>query len=39
MDDFPIWLKAVVCLLVGGTVLYTAGMMIYSIVGRNPVLE
>ena len=29
MEDFPLWLKAIVWLVVGGTVLYTAGAIIY----------
>jgi hypothetical protein len=30
MEDFPIWLKLLIWLTVGGTVAYAAGMMIYS---------
>ena len=29
MEDFPIWLKAVIYLTVGGTVLYAVGAVVY----------
>ena len=30
MEDFPIWMKLLIWLIIGGTVAYAAGMMIYS---------
>jgi hypothetical protein len=33
MEDFPIWLKALIWLVVGGTIVYTVGMIIYSGLG------
>jgi len=33
MEDFPIWVKILIWLIVGGTVAYAAGMMIYSFMG------
>lgn len=30
MDDFPIWLKALVWLTIGGTVIYVIGAALYS---------
>jgi hypothetical protein len=30
MEDFPIWLKMLVWLTVGGTIAYAVGAMIYS---------
>jgi hypothetical protein len=30
MEDFPIWLKLLVWLIIGGTVVYAVGAMIYS---------
>jgi hypothetical protein len=30
MEDFPIWLKMLVWLIVGGTILYAIAMAIYS---------
>jgi hypothetical protein len=30
MEDFPIWLKLLIWLTIGGTVAYVAGMVIYS---------
>jgi hypothetical protein len=30
MEDFPILMKLLIWLIVGGTVAYAAGMMIYS---------
>jgi len=30
MEDFPIWMKLLIWLIIGGTVVYAAGMMIYS---------
>jgi len=30
MEDFPIWLKLVVWLIVGGTVVYVVGAIVYS---------
>ena len=32
MEDFPIWLKALVWLTVGGTIAYAIGAMIYTAV-------
>jgi len=29
MEDFPIWLKAVIYLMIGATVLYTVGAFAY----------
>jgi predicted membrane channel-forming protein YqfA (hemolysin III family) len=31
MEDFPIWLKLLVWAIVGGTVIYVVGAIIYSI--------
>jgi hypothetical protein len=33
MEDFPIWLKLMVWLIIGGTVVYAVGAMIYSGMG------
>jgi hypothetical protein len=30
MEDFPIWLKALIYLIIGGTVLYTVAAILYS---------
>jgi len=30
MEDFPIWMKLLIWLVIGGTMVYAAGMMIYS---------
>jgi hypothetical protein len=30
MADFPIWLKVLVWLIVGGTVVYAIGAMVYT---------
>lgn len=30
MEDFPIWLKALIWLTVGGTVIYVIGAALYS---------
>jgi hypothetical protein len=30
MEDFPIWLKLIVWLIIGGTMAYAAGAAIYS---------
>jgi membrane protein required for beta-lactamase induction len=30
MEDFPIWLKVLVWLIVGGTVVYAIGAMVYT---------
>lgn len=30
MEDFPLWLKLIVWLIVGSTVIYTVGAMLYS---------
>jgi len=29
MEDFPVWLKMTIWLIVGGTVLYALGAMVY----------
>jgi len=29
MEDFPIWLKAVIYITIGATVIYTVGELIY----------
>jgi hypothetical protein len=29
MEDFPIWLKTTIWLIVGSTVLYTVGQIVY----------
>ena len=34
MDDFPIWMKVLVWLIIGGTVAYAGGMMIYATMVR-----
>lgn len=33
MEDFPLWLKLLVWLTIGGTVLYAIGAMIYAAIG------
>jgi hypothetical protein len=30
MEDFPLWLKLLIWLIIGGTVLYAGGAAIYS---------
>jgi len=30
MDDFPIWMKLLIWLIIGGTIAYAGGMSIYS---------
>jgi hypothetical protein len=30
MEDFPIWLKALIWLVVGGTIVYAIGAVIYT---------
>ena len=34
MDDFPIWMKLLVWLIIGGTVAYMGGMMVYTAMSR-----
>ena len=34
MEDFPIWLKAVIYLTIGATVLYTVGAFVYYNLSR-----
>ena len=34
MDDFPIWMKFLVWLIIGGTAAYMGGMMIYTAMSR-----
>ncbi len=31
MEDFPIWLKALIWLVVGGTLVYAIGAVIYTV--------
>lgn len=30
MEDFPLWMKLLIWLIIGGTVAYAAGMAIYT---------
>jgi len=30
MEDFPMWLKLVMWLIIGSTVIYTVGALVYS---------
>lgn len=30
MEDFPLWMKLVIWLIIGGTMAYAVGMMIYT---------
>jgi hypothetical protein len=30
MEDFPIWLKLVIWLVIGGTIVYAVGAMVYT---------
>jgi hypothetical protein len=34
MEDFPIWLKALIWLVVGGTIAYAIGEIIYTALMR-----
>jgi len=34
MDDFPIWLRLLIWLVIGGTVAYAVGAIIYSAMMR-----
>jgi len=39
MDDFPIWLKVVIWLIVGCTLVYTIGAFVYyNILGPHSVM-
>jgi predicted membrane channel-forming protein YqfA (hemolysin III family) len=31
MEDFPIWLKLVIWLVVGGTIVYVVGAVVYTV--------
>jgi len=34
MEDFPLWMKLLIWLIIGGTVAYAAGMSIYTAIMR-----
>jgi hypothetical protein len=37
MEDFPIWMKALVYIIVGGTIIYAIAAALYSFYGGTPV--